>query len=373
MRVKTAVISGLFLITLVVGQSTAAESTYAGEVTASRLNLRAGPGEAYQTVLTAQRGTRFLVVGIHPNNPAWLQIEIPGGFDAWVYARFLAKSKDGTAKVTADRLLVRPRPTTRYHQLSGGLRRGETVKVTGEKTTSEGSWYRVQVPQRIPLYAAAKYVDNVGPASLATPKAAKMIETDDAPEKTSAPVVTPTDKRFVMLEKDIRTRMAEAKQSGDLDPLRRAVNDIDRSKLSIDNRERRVRLLADILETEHKLTVEEVKRREQEVRGDLDRKLREIELKYRKRLEEIKKEYEKSKEPRYVYTGIVRWAPDPFARTPAYRLVEGGRMRCFLIAPDFDLGKFSGKRVGVQGIADPESGTGYQTVMVKRIEILGER
>lgn len=371
MRVKTAVISGLFLITLVATQATAGE-TYAGEVTASRLNLRAGPGEAYQTVLTAHQGTRFVVIGIHPNDPSWLQIEIPGGFDAWVYSRFLARSKDGTAKVTADRLLVRPRPTTRYHQLSGGLRRGETVKVTGEKTTSEGTWYRVRVPQRIPLYAAAKYVKNIGSASLATPKTATMIETDGAPAK-AGPVVTATDKHFIMLEKDIRAKMAEARQSGDLDPLRRAVSDVDRSKLSIDNRERRVKLLADILETEHKLTVEEVKRREQKVRGDLDRKLREIELKYRKRLEEIKREYEKSKEPRYVYTGIVRWAPDPFARTPAYRLVEGGRMRCYLIAPDFDLGKFNGKRVGVQGISDPESGTGYQTVMVKRIEILGER
>ena len=42
------------------------------------------------------------------------------------------------------------------------------------------------------------------------------------------------------------------------------------------------------------------------------------------------------------------------------------------IANQFDLGRFVGKRVGVIGIADPESGTGYETVMVKRIEILAD-
>ena len=35
--------------------------------------------------------------------------------------------------------------------------------------------------------------------------------------------------------------------------------------------------------------------------------------------------------------------------------------------------KFAGKRVGVIGLTDPESGTGYSTIMVKRIEILGNK
>ena len=44
----------------------------------------------------------------------------------------------------------------------------------------------------------------------------------------------------------------------------------------------------------------------------------------------------------------------------------------FTVANQFDLGRFVGKRVGVIGITDPESGTGYETVMVKRIEILAD-
>jgi hypothetical protein len=109
------------------------------------------------------------------------------------------------------------------------------------------------------------------------------------------------------------------------------------------------------------------------VSANLDTKLQEIDKKYKRRLAEIREEYEREKKPLYVATGIVQWAPDIFGRYPSYRIVEGDKMRYYLIATQFDLGRFVGKRVGVVGITDPESGTGFQTVMVKRIEILGHQ
>jgi len=357
----------------------APEGAYAAEVTATRLNLRAGPGPAYQVVVRAARGDRVVVLRESENAPGWVELRVPGGYEAWVYGRFLAPGGDGTARVTVDRLLVRPRATTKYHQLAGQLRKGETVRVTGRRETEEGLWYRIRAPQRIPLYASAEYLDNVGVPEAATVESAPADAAsadsgggaaDPAPARKTD---TDADRRFRVLAARLRGELDDAKTADELRGLRARVEAIDRSALSLENRERRVRLIYDIMETEQTIVLEEVRRREEEVRGDLDRKLQEIERRYQRRLQEIKDELNRTRKPRFTALGVVRWAPDPFGRHPSFRLVEGGKMRYFLIAPDFDLKKFSGKRVGVVGITDPESGTGYETVMVKRIEILGER
>jgi len=364
MRLLGAALSGVLLVAAV---AAAEEEPYAGEVTASSLNLRAGPGEAYQPVVTVKEGTKVIVLGSYPNDPGWCLIEIPAGYTAWVSADLIERGAGDSGEVKGDRVLVRPRPSTRYHQLSGRLNKGEPVTIVEEqRTTSEGLWYRVRVPRRIPLYAAAKYIKKIGPASMAEVK-----ESSPAP-LTVAPLESGEDRRFTKLEPEVRERIGAVHTSQEIEPLRRAVAEIDRSQLSVDNRERRVRLLADILEKERKLTIAELKSREAEVSAALDQKLQEIESRYKKRLAEIRDEFEREKKPRYVATGIVQWSPDVFGRYPSYRLVEGTKMRYYLIANQFDLGRFVGKRVGVVGITDPESGTGYETVMVKRIEILGD-
>jgi hypothetical protein len=157
-----------------------------------------------------------------------------------------------------------------------------------------------------------------------------------------------------------------------VEPLKRAVVEIDRSQLSLENRERRVQLLADLLDKERKFAIRELQAREETVKDGLAMRLEEIERKYKRRLEQIRKDFEQESKPRYIATGIVEWVPDIFGRVPSYRLSAGGKMKYFLIATQFDLGRFVGKRVGVVGITDPESGTGYRTVMIRRIEILGE-
>ncbi len=356
--------------------------SYAAEVRATRLNLRAGPGPAYQVVVHAKRGSRLVVVG-KSAVAGWLQIVVPGGYDAWASGHFLAKRKDGTAEVTVEKLQVRPRATTKFHQLSGRLRRGEIVKLLDERRDEDGGlWFRIRVPQRIPLFASGEFLKNIGPASLAlatentgktAPTAgestpgAKSVRTPDVRKRNTA-----TDREFRVLETRLRGRLGNPQSADELRGMRKRVETVNRRELSLENRERRVRLIFDIMETEQTVVLEDVRRREAEVRGDLDSKLQEIERRYKRRLQKIKDELA-LKKPRFTAMGVLRWAPDPFGRHPSFRLVEGGKMRYFLIAPDFDLHRFKGKRVGVTGITDPESGTGYETVMIKRIEILGVR
>lgn len=365
-----------------VAQERGADGLYAGEVTASKLNLRAGPGEAYQTVVAVDRGTRLVVVGPHANDPSWVRLEVPGGFDAWVFGRFVDRDGD-RGVVTAERLQIRPRPTTKYHQLGGVLQRGERVEVTGEKRTKSGLWYRVRIPQRVPLYAAVKHLRNVGGPELARKRVEARADdagADDSEairsrdtEPAKGRIATSQDKRFLTVEGEIRRKLATAKSTGEVRQLKAVVSGFDRKGLSLENRERRVRLLADLVEREHKYAIAEVRRKEEEIKGDLDVRLAEIDREYRRRLAEIRKKFEEEEKPRFAATGIVRHAPDLLGRYPAFRIEEAGKMKYYLIAQHYDLGKFSGKRVGVTGIKDPESGTGYRTIMVKRIVILGDK
>lgn len=338
---------------------------FAGEVTASRLKLRAGPGPSYQPVVTVDKGSRLIVLGKHANNADWYYVEVPRGYTAWVAGQYISKGSDGFGQVTTTRLLVRPRPSTRYHQLSGRLNLNEKVKIVEQKSMPDGVWYRVQVPRRIPLYAHVDYIKNIGSPELAQPAPEK-------PAPKAGPIRTDSDRQFVRLEPDVREKLKTAKTSDDVAPLKRAVVEIDRSQLSLENRERRVQLLADLLDTERKFAIRELQAQEEGVKENLTKRLAEIERKYKRRLEQIRKEFEQEAKPRYIATGIVQWVPDIFGRVPSYRLVEAGKMKYFLIATQFDLGRFVGKRVGVSGITDPESGTGYRTVMVRRLEILGE-
>ncbi|MGH7163736.1 MAG: SH3 domain-containing protein [Planctomycetota bacterium] len=362
------VVAGIVLMGLA-GWVAAEEATsYTGEVSATQLRLRAGPGEGYQEVVRLPQGAKVVVLGRHPNDPTWLVVEVPQGYSAWVFGKFLAKREDGGGAVTGDRVAIRPRPSTRYHQLAGYFAKGDEVKVLGEKSTDEGLWYEVSVPRSVPLYAHGDYLKNIGPAAMAE-EAAKSA-TSPAPE---APPAEPEGDRQVReLEPRVRDAIAGGRDKEQVEALRGELLGIDRADLSPDMRELRLQLVADLMDSEKQALIAELKAKEELVKSELDKKLAEIERSYKQRLAEIKAEFEREKKPRYVATGIVLWKPDLFGRYPSYRVEEAGRMRYFLIAPAYDLGKFVGKRVGVIGLADPESGTGHFTVMVKRIEILGE-
>lgn len=361
-------LAAVLLGSLVTGSALAEDTeSYAAEVTASRLNLRAGPSDTYQPVARVEQGTRLVVTGRLADAPEWVAVEVPQGYRAWVFARFVAKRPDGTGILTASGVLIRPQPTTRYHQLHGRLDKNEVVKIVGEKATPEGTWYRIDVPRRIPLFAHGDYLKKIGPASLADEPAANE---EPLP---AAPLQTAGDQRFLQVEGDIRAKLGRAKTLDDIEQLKAAIAGVDRDTLSLSNRERRVKLLADIVDAERRISVESLKSREYEVKADLDRKLKEIQLKYEQRLREIRAEFEREKKSPYTAVGIVEWRPDLVGRFPSFRLAEGGNMRYYLITTDFDLHKFVGKRVGVNGLADPESGTGYETIMVERIEILGDK
>jgi hypothetical protein len=345
----------------------ATTGSYAGEVTASRLQLRAGPGEAYQSVATLKKGDMVVVVGKHPNQTDWLVVEVPQGYEAWVFGGFLAVGKDKQATVTTERLLVRPRATTRFHQLNGRLNKGESVRVVDQKETAEGLWYKVVVPRRFPLYAQVTFLRNAGPASLAEPK-----KTTKDIAKAATLASMDWDKRYLSIEKSVYGELPKVRAYDDAKQLRLQIMQVKPTTLSAANRERRIVLLSKIVTRERELAGREIAEREKSIGNELDKKLKEIEQRYREKLWRLRQEQKEAarKKPGYVAIGKVEYVPHLLGRHPSHRLTIDGKLRFYLVARDYDLDRFIGKRVGVVGLTDRESGTGLQTVLIKRIEVL---
>jgi len=350
--------------------------SYAAEVTATQLHFRAGPSASYQSVVMAKRGTRVIVR--ESTATGWATIEIPGGYPAWVGAKYIQQDGRvsggvGSGVVTANTLLVRPRPSTSYHQLTQRLARGETVKVLGTKQVGDTTWLRIQTPQRIPLFCSARFLNKVGPASMAT----APIETNStARTATVSNKTAAADARFIKIEKSALRDIHGAKTRGDLAAVKLTLATVNGSDLSLANQRRHLDLERKLLRRNRELVVSDVEAQQQTVLADLEKQIAEIEAKYQQRINDLHSEAKAAKtgkRGRYITTGILEYKPELFGRAPSFRVTEGGKLRHYVIAPAYDLHQYVGKRIGVVGLLDRESGTGYFTVMGKRIEIIADR
>ncbi|MHC4952780.1 MAG: SH3 domain-containing protein [Planctomycetota bacterium] len=355
-------------------KTAADDGSYAAEVTASQLHLRAGPTASYQSVLLVEQGRKLVVRSGGVNG--WAVVEVPGGFDAWVSGRFVARDGKGKGSVTVGKLLVRPRPSTRYHQLAASLTKDETVAIVGEKKVGDELWLRVRVPQRIPLYCSERFLKKIGPASMAIAPTIASAAAEKTAKKTPTASGDPkADARFIVIEKKAWTDIQRAKTTAELATINRTLATVDGSRLSIENQKRHLDLERALLKRRNQLIDTDLDDTQKKMLADLEAQIAAIEAKYRKRIQELEDAHaaKKGKTRKYISTGIVEYKPDIFGRAPNFRITAGGKLRYYLIAPAYDLHKFVGKRVGVVGLTDRESGTGYFTVMVKRIEILADK
>jgi len=246
--------------------ATGTAGSYAAEVTASKLHLRAGPTAQYQSVVIVEKGRKLLVRGAATGG--WAKVELPGGFEAWVGAEFLTVSKEGTGTVTANRLLVRPRPSTRYHQLTGWLTKGETVRVLEEKIEGDTKWLRIHAPQRLPLFCSSKFITKIGPASLAVAPAAKSAAAAGSAAKSAN-----ADARFIVIEKQVRGLLSNAKSARDLQPIRRALAEVDGGKLSLDNQRRHIALERRLLAKRDELVISDVELAQKGMLADIEKEI----------------------------------------------------------------------------------------------------
>ena len=101
---------------------------YIGQILASQLNVRSGPGITYKAFRTVSKGT---YVYITEENGDWGKIS-----DGWISLKYVNKKSSFTGKVTATYLNVREKPID--GDVKKIISKGTTVKIN--KLNAEGTW-----------------------------------------------------------------------------------------------------------------------------------------------------------------------------------------------------------------------------------------
>ena len=141
-----------------------AETATQVAVTASALNVRAGPGTHSRILTQARKDTPLTVQKKHGN---WLFVRLPKGLTGWVYGRYVrpltaalhvkAAPSSKTVTVTASSLNVRSGPGTHYAILTKAKR---NTRLTVQK--QHGNWLLVRLLSGLTGWVSGQYVRPVG-------------------------------------------------------------------------------------------------------------------------------------------------------------------------------------------------------------------
>lgn len=142
-RRKVLVCLAIMMATIFVSSVGAATP---GVVNTALLNLRSGPGTAFQVLATLPQGTPLVVLAQRGD---WSQVVTATGGSGWVSGQFVAPDtnfREGSRRVTvsASTLNVRQGPATSFPVLST-VREGQLLSVGGQV----GNWLQVESAGRL--------------------------------------------------------------------------------------------------------------------------------------------------------------------------------------------------------------------------------
>lgn len=138
-----------------------------GQITASSLYVRSGPGTSYSKIGTLKKGRTFTVTGTGKDKSGvtWYKMKY-GSKNGYVSSKYVyikqptvtaVSSTKGTINTKKDPLTVRSGPGASYSKL-GSLARGKTFDITGKAADGSGvTWYRLNYNGKTG-YVSAAYV-----------------------------------------------------------------------------------------------------------------------------------------------------------------------------------------------------------------------
>ncbi|WP_145064860.1 hypothetical protein [Engelhardtia mirabilis] len=143
------------------------------------------------------------LLSVYDERGGWLKVDIPGGFPAWVFGRYLrATSTPDVFEVTENQILMRPTPGTGGYPLSERLQAGD--RVTGIETESGASlngidlsrtWVKIWSPPGACVWVQESRTESLGAdedgAAMWRAAEAALLEAAIARGDTSAPVGAP--------------------------------------------------------------------------------------------------------------------------------------------------------------------------------------
>ncbi|NLX08210.1 MAG: SH3 domain-containing protein [Chloroflexi bacterium] len=149
-----AVILALVAIQLGAVQRASAQTWPTGTIATGALNVRSGPGTAYNVVTSLYRGTQLSLIARNAD-ASWLKVIVPGGVQGWASSGFIATGypifslpvesvapSGPTATVATGALNVRSGPGNAYSVVTS-LYRGTAMALLAR--IFDNSWVKVQL------------------------------------------------------------------------------------------------------------------------------------------------------------------------------------------------------------------------------------
>ena len=109
---------------------------FLGEITADKVQVRAGQHQNFEPIGTVNKGEEVVVVG---KNFSWYKIKLPPQAESYISANYVEYLRDDIAQVKGTRVNVRAGKDTKFSIL-GQADKGQLVKVTERFL----DWYKIE-------------------------------------------------------------------------------------------------------------------------------------------------------------------------------------------------------------------------------------
>ena len=104
-------------------------------VTASKANIRSGPGTGYKIIDSAKKGENLKSI---ERREGWIKVWLKGGREGWITERLVDSTPAQTLQLKVEKENLRQKP--------GGQKIGEVLKDTELKVIrTEGRWVEVEI------------------------------------------------------------------------------------------------------------------------------------------------------------------------------------------------------------------------------------
>jgi hypothetical protein len=342
-----------------------AQEESVGEVAGDQVRLRAGPSTRHAILTEVDRGGLLVILG---REGRWFRVRVPGGFPCFVHRSLLRLDPDGTAVVSASRVLMRVTAGKEVLPLESVLERGDVLAVLGES----GEWVRVVAPDRAHLYVFEELLTELGPAveyrrKLAEQAAARL-KALGALREAAAEKPRDEEKQKKLREAVLTAGRSVLAGEGDTEELLSVLRGV-----VLESDDDLTRGYANALLALLGLRAEAEDLREEVGRADAER-ADEVET-LRSRLADAEGRYAEALQKARVLQALrespYRGVGTIEVRDGHFVLVDAGRRIFRLESKRFRLADYVGRRVGVNGrmvISDTE--TGERHLMVEKLEIL---
>ena len=380
MRLRTAVV-----FVVLVAAISAQTDAYFATVSGDKVRLRGGPADFHAVLTQLSRCTPVRVIGAEGD---WQQVEVPGGFSAFVSLgrpgrTYIDVSKPGEGVVAVDDLMIRGSASADFPPI-GRLGTGDRVVVLA----TDNGWARVLSPSAARSWIHGKYVArSEDQAATGEAFAARHAEARQAllAEGAASRELLARQEREVQLRKSVdaafvkfETELAKPWDKRDVNGVRGALqgaikelpeHDGDRVRAQamlkhLDDWDKNRR---DLVKAQERLAAakEEAARAERTYAQDLR-------VLNRKLIEEANKP-RVPKSPYRARGHVQRASPvEAFRSGPKWSVSVGGRPSFYLTSDRYDWSEYEGKLIGILQAGEPEnrSGLDARVIKVSRIEIL---